>query len=61
MGVGVTGRMYNYVTGQDDCDFIGNMPEPDCRFRDDAVQSGTYGSLMYRQYLNHVCTQPLIA
>jgi calcium-activated chloride channel regulator 4 len=48
------GSMYNSETGTHTCNYINGLPEPSCRFLDDENVPDKYGSLMYRQYLDHV-------
>ena len=50
----IIGVMYNRDTGSDGCDYRGNLPESDCRFRDEDGVIGRYGSLMYKPALPHV-------
>ncbi len=46
--------MYNSNTGQAGCNFINGLPEESCRFMDSEGFDPRYGSIMYRQYLDHV-------
>ena len=52
----ITGKMYNYKTGSDYCNYVGTIPDKFCRLKEKSTSESGYGSLMGKQYLNQVGT-----